>query len=728
MNLLLSVSVLVFAVTVVAVVATATASGNQPPSSSCAILKPSSAIITRHGGSIAVMRAELATPITTPGMHEICLSWCTTASQYECLNNNNNTNTDNGNSIDDCDCVDPPRDVEESVSFAAVVEQEGGSASPSSTDSASSSSPSAAVVGPCRVISGSWSHNKQFRKDVSLKLKDIEARSRATELKLSGIDNVLEQLRSKMRHLEREQNLTSVANVGVYVASTLAMQEQIDGLEEMRLQHSAERESQDRQRMRAARLWNTDQGRQMTVKIVCEAPSSSGSGSAKQQQHGNNNNNNNKPLLTELAAQVVLPDSTQYQKLDTVYISTAAHRQSTVALSASITSSILDMANVSLSLRGGEDNSGTEPPVGEASTAEPWVLKLATHAEAKPGRNNVNNEMNNMYQKTRKKMDYQQQQQDSSGSNSKYKQRESMANPVYIYTEQARTASFTASASGGAWRGGDMMMDAEDANAGAPSALGDDVDDDDEGPASVKIDRDGDFGETAKLPYLVTLPRKTPVEVELAQGSITLRQMLRVAATYLCKNKKVCTKAVHLRANVTNPNAFSILGGRAKVFLDGVPVRNRFLPETRAAIAAGGSGTLSLGEDPGVVVTRRERSSTLGAKSGAFFSFSAEQDFADVMYDISVQNKRATPVEVEVRELLPRTQSEHVVIKIEESTLKHPKFTRGGGKLAAAAGGGGGGGEESVSWNLVVPAGATVRVPFGFSVLWPKGKFVHGLV
>ena len=46
-----------------------------------------------------------------------------------------------------------------------------------------------------------------------------------------------------------------------------------------------------------------------------------------------------------------------------------------------------------------------------------------------------------------------------------------------------------------------------------------------------------------------------------------------------------------------------------------------------------------------------------------------------------------------------------------------------GGRCVASKSGG-----DELQWLVTVDAGATAVIPFGFSVSWPTGKYVHGLV
>jgi hypothetical protein len=280
-----------------------------------------------------------------------------------------------------------------------------------------------------------------------------------------------------------------------------------------------------------------------------------------------------------------------------------------------------------------------------------------------------------------------------------------------------------AAAPPGAARGGggaaEMMMEAEFVGAAADS--------DDDGAAApadseapsaadkVVIERVGDFAEETTIPHAVTVTRshESSAALETAAGNLTLNGVIRVAAPYRCRRgTRVCNAVVHMRANVTNGNAFAILGGKTRIFLDGVRIKNSFLPSERAAIAAGASGNLAIGEDSTVVVTKRERTSSVGSKDGFFF---ASDEEATLSYDITVQNRRTQEVSVLVREQLPRSQSDKLAVVVSAETEKHPLYQRADRE------------STDVSWLVTVKPGATVSLPFGFNVKWPKATFVEGL-
>jgi len=123
-------------------------------------------------------------------------------------------------------------------------------------------------------------------------------------------------------------------------------------------------------------------------------------------------------------------------------------------------------------------------------------------------------------------------------------------------------------------------------------------------------------------------------------------------------------------------------------------------------------------------------------------------------FEMKVTNTRKTPVTIDLRDQFPRTNSDEIEIKLDGETLKNkflavkslPTATDNNNdgdsassntdkpsscsyrhptdktKCISTRNGG-----EELQWNVEVGPSGTVVIPFGFTVTWPKKKFVHGL-
>ncbi len=178
---------------------------------------------------------------------------------------------------------------------------------------------------------------------------------------------------------------------------------------------------------------------------------------------------------------------------------------------------------------------------------------------------------------------------------------------------------------------------------------------------------------------------ETPLEVELYR---------------LCVPK--LRTVAFLQGKIKNKSETPLLPGEVKVFSDGVYTTRSTIKDV---VMPGGTFELSLGVDEGIVVTRKP-AQRLVESTGILSK--GERVTIDALTTIA--NNRATAVKVVVKDQVPRSENEAIVVNV-LTPAKSPAPDK----------------EGMLEWTLTVPARSKQEVPLSFSVEYPKGMTVLGL-
>jgi hypothetical protein len=186
-----------------------------------------------------------------------------------------------------------------------------------------------------------------------------------------------------------------------------------------------------------------------------------------------------------------------------------------------------------------------------------------------------------------------------------------------------------------------------------------------------------------------------PNPVTLASGSTrTYRlaeQQLPLRLEYLAIPKK--SEVVFLLGKVADWNQVGFVGESARVFFQGAYVGTARL-DTRAFAD---SLEISLGQDPGVQLTRTKREDVVGR--------AASREKTRLVYEITAKNTHAYPVRLRLLDQVPVSQEKEIAVKV---------LDVGGATIDPASG--------KLTWVFSLAPGASRRFPVAFTVEAPKDE------
>lgn len=190
------------------------------------------------------------------------------------------------------------------------------------------------------------------------------------------------------------------------------------------------------------------------------------------------------------------------------------------------------------------------------------------------------------------------------------------------------------------------------------------------------------------VPYTVRSDGK-PVTVDIQSDELP--------ATYLYYAVPKLDKDAFLLARITGWDKLNLLPGDAKIYYEGNYVGESMIDP----MTTGDTLDLSLGRDKRVVITRELKK-----------EFSQQRTVGgniirESLYEITVRNTKKEAVDLILEDQLPVSQNSEIKISTGELSAGSVESTTG-----------------KVTWRLSLDAGATDKRAIGYSVKYPKGKYL----
>ena len=201
------------------------------------------------------------------------------------------------------------------------------------------------------------------------------------------------------------------------------------------------------------------------------------------------------------------------------------------------------------------------------------------------------------------------------------------------------------------------------------------------------------------------IPGATSVAADNAERLVTVA-LLDLAAEYSWAATPALSPFAYFRAEAVNASDYPFLPGASHVYVDGSYVAEGAMP----AVAPGVEFRTELGVDESITVGRklvRKFDETTGALS--------KRSKTTWDYELRVANGKKREVTLVLSERAPVSLDERIVVK-----LLAPAYSKDTDALRKLDG-------EIYEWTLRLAPGAEVKIPFSFSVDYPKGETVTGL-
>ncbi|MBN1243101.1 MAG: mucoidy inhibitor MuiA family protein [Spirochaetales bacterium] len=197
----------------------------------------------------------------------------------------------------------------------------------------------------------------------------------------------------------------------------------------------------------------------------------------------------------------------------------------------------------------------------------------------------------------------------------------------------------------------------------------------------------------------------TSVAADNAERLVTVA-LLDLAAEYSWAATPALSPFAYFRAEAVNASDFPFLPGASHVYVDGSYVAEASMP----SVSPGGTFRTELGVDESITVGRklvRKFDETTGALS--------KRSKTTWEYELRVANGKKREVTLVLSERAPVSLDERIVVK-----LLAPAYSKDTDALRKLDG-------EIYEWTLRLAPGAESKIPFSFSVDYPKGETVTGL-
>lgn len=160
----------------------------------------------------------------------------------------------------------------------------------------------------------------------------------------------------------------------------------------------------------------------------------------------------------------------------------------------------------------------------------------------------------------------------------------------------------------------------------------------------------------------------------------------------------------YLKAEVKNESEYSLLPGRANIYLDNSFVTNSDF----SLVAPGEKFKTSLGIDEGMQVKYK-----LMKKYSQNEGIIAKKEKVIYEYQILVTNKKKIPQNISISDQIPVSNNEDIIVTL----LQPSKDTQG---LSVTK-------DKFIEWNRILAPGESITLPLSFSIEYPKGSTVSGL-
>ena len=212
----------------------------------------------------------------------------------------------------------------------------------------------------------------------------------------------------------------------------------------------------------------------------------------------------------------------------------------------------------------------------------------------------------------------------------------------------------------------------------------------------------GSISNPKPAPQTVVYENQLNVEFEIellytifSDGKITNVEIIRynLSSDYTYEAAPKLVPGAYLVATVTDWDKFHLLQGEANLFVSNTYIGRTFLnPEIITDTLA-----ISLGRDPEIILARTKVDELSKRK------FLGANVIADKNFKITIRNKKMFPVHLIVSDQIPVSVAENIMVNSNDLS---------GGILDANTG--------IIKWDVIVPAGESIDLNFGYTVKYPS--------
>ncbi len=159
-------------------------------------------------------------------------------------------------------------------------------------------------------------------------------------------------------------------------------------------------------------------------------------------------------------------------------------------------------------------------------------------------------------------------------------------------------------------------------------------------------------------------------------------------------------KGAFLLAKVSDWGKYNLVSGDANIFFDGGYVGKSFINGNVTSDTL----LISMGRDESINIQRKQKTEFCEVK---FLGSNKKETLA---YEISVKNKKSIPIEIEILDQIPVSQTKDIVIELLEKGTA--VYTKDYGKLL---------------WRFELGSGQSKKLDFSYSAKFPKDQLISGI-
>ncbi len=190
------------------------------------------------------------------------------------------------------------------------------------------------------------------------------------------------------------------------------------------------------------------------------------------------------------------------------------------------------------------------------------------------------------------------------------------------------------------------------------------------------------------------------------QGHTVTVALITMPAEFIYSSTPKLSPFVYVQAKVTNTSAFPLLAGQTHIFSGG-----NFVAKTSLkTIAPGEDFKINLGIDEGFTIKRKLLNRT--ESTSGFFSKKTKILYT---YSIEITNNKPSDRKITVWDQLPISRNSTIVVR-----LLKPHYTKDLPTLRKNE-------YNYLEWIKTIASGKTEKIPFSFSIEYPKGTTVGNL-